>query len=69
MICTRLPPGHLSVRFGDSSRSSEEIAEKSRIAPFVAIVVIVSVSVSVLPGFLVFFRLRVTVRIGSFGGN
>ena len=34
VICTRLRPGRLSVRVGDSSRHSEEIVKKSRIAPF-----------------------------------
>ena len=34
-------PGRLSVRLGDSSRCSEEIAKKSQIAPLSAIIVVV----------------------------
>ena len=41
MICTRLRPGHLSVRVGDSSRRSEEIVKKSRIVPLNAIIIII----------------------------
>ena len=39
--CTRLRPGHLSVRVGDSLRRSEEIVKKkSPFAPFNAIIII-----------------------------
>ena len=41
MICTRLRPGHLSVRVGDSSRRCEEIVKKSRIAPLNAIIMFI----------------------------
>ena len=34
-------PGHLSVRVGDSSLRSEEIVQKSRIAPVSAIIIII----------------------------
>ena len=41
VICTRLRPGHLSVRVGDSSRRCEEIVKKSRIAPLNANIIII----------------------------
>ena len=41
MICTRLHPGHLSVRVGDGSRRSEEIVKKYQIAPLNAIIIII----------------------------
>ena len=43
VICTRLRPGHLSVRVGDSWRHCEEIVKKkkSRIAPLNAIIIII----------------------------
>ena len=40
VICTRLRPGHLSVRVGDGSRRSEEIV-KLQIAAFNAIIILV----------------------------
>ena len=45
LICTRLRPGHFSVRVGDGSRGSEEIVKKSRIAPVNAIIIIVIINV------------------------
>ena len=41
VICTRLRPGNLSVRVGDSSRRCEGIVKKSRIAPLNAIIIII----------------------------
>ena len=54
MICTRLRPGHLSERGGDSSRRCEEIVKKkkkkkkSRIAPLNAIIIISSSIIVIL---------------------
>ena len=42
MICTRLRPGHLSVRVGDGSRRNEEIEKKSRNAPLNATITIIT---------------------------
>ena len=39
VICTRLHPGHLSVRAGDCSRRCEEIVKKSRISSVHAITI------------------------------
>ena len=41
VICTRLHPGHLGVRVGDSSWRCEEIVKKSQIAPLNAIIIII----------------------------
>ena len=41
--CTRLRPGHLSVRVGDSSQRSD--CKKSRIAPWNAIIVVVVITI------------------------
>ena len=48
VICTRLRPGHLSVRVGDGSWRSEEIVKKkkkkSRFAPLNSIIIILVVT-------------------------
>ena len=42
VICTRLRPGHLSVRVGDSSRRSEDRdCKQSGIAPIIIIIIII----------------------------
>ena len=51
--CTRLRLGHLSMRVGDSLRRCEEIVKKkkkkkSRIAPLIAIIIIIFTSVGAL---------------------
>ena len=47
MICPRLRPGHLSVHVGDSSWHSEEIAKKSWIEPFNAIIIIITIIITI----------------------
>ena len=43
LICTRLGPGHLSERVGDSSQGSEDIVKKkkSQIVPFNAVIIVI----------------------------
>ena len=41
VVCTRLHPGHLTVRVGDNSRRSDGIAKKSRIVLFKAIMMMI----------------------------
>ena len=55
VTCTWLRPGHLSVRVGDGSRRSEEIVEKSGIAPLNVIIIIQGCRFSVFPFFCYFW--------------
>ena len=48
LICTRLRPGHLSLRVGDSSRRSEETVKKSQIAPFVIIIIVIIIIIIII---------------------
>ena len=45
-FCTRLRPGHLSVRVRDNSRRSEETVNKPRTAPLNAIITIIIIGIA-----------------------
>ena len=73
MICTRLRPGHLSIRVGDGSRCNEEIVKKSRIAPPNAIIIVIdggggggggNAVVVVAPGVKVIIAIPTTLTLG-----
>ena len=48
VICTRLRPGHLSVRVGDGSRRNEEIVTILDVVPLNAIVIIIIIIIIII---------------------